>query len=96
MIQIKTRAEVEKMRAAGLVVARALQKLQDAVEPGISTADLDAISAESIRGDGAVPSFLGYHGFPATICASISSASEMPPTRRSYRTLRAGRCSRSA
>ena len=73
MIQIKTRAEVEKMRAAGLVVAHALQKLQDAVEPGISTADLDAISAESIRGDGAVPSFLGYHGFPATICASINN-----------------------
>jgi len=73
MIQIKTRAEVEQMRAAGLVVARALQKLQAAVEPGISTADLDAIAADSIRSDGAVPSFLGYHGFPATICASVNN-----------------------
>jgi methionyl aminopeptidase len=73
MIQIKTRAEVDKMRAAGLVVARALDKLQAAVEPGISTADLDAIAAESIRGEAAVPSFLGYHGFPATICASINN-----------------------
>ena len=52
MIQIKTRGEVEQMRAAGLVVARALQRMQAAVEPGISTADLDAIAAESIRGEG--------------------------------------------
>jgi methionyl aminopeptidase len=73
MIQIKTRAEIDRMRAAGLVVARALQKLQAAVEPGISTADLDAIAAESIRGEGAVPSFLGYHGFPGTICASVNN-----------------------
>ena len=89
MIQIKTRGEVEQMRAAGLVVARALQRMQAAVEPGISTADLDAIAAESIRGEGALPSFLGYHGFPATICASVNNEIVHGiPSRR--RILRAG------
>ena len=60
------------MRAAGLVVARALDALRDAVQPGISTADLDEIAERSIRGAGATPSFLGYHGFPATICTSVN------------------------
>jgi methionyl aminopeptidase len=61
------------MREAGLVVARALERVQAAVAPGITTAELDAIAEASIRGDGAVPSFLGYHGFPASICASAGA-----------------------
>lgn len=72
MIQIKSEAEIELMRAAGLVVARTLEVLQAAVAPGISTADLDAIAAAEIKAAGAVPSFLGYHGFPATICTSVN------------------------
>ena len=72
MIQIKSDSEIELMRAAGLVVARVLDVLQDAVAPGISTSDLDAIAAAEIRAAGAVPSFLGYHGFPATICTSVN------------------------
>ena len=60
------------MREAGLVVGRTLEKLRAAVEPGMSTADLDAIAEESIRGDGATPSFKGYRGFPACICTSIN------------------------
>jgi methionyl aminopeptidase len=73
MIQIKTRDEIELMRQAGLVVGTALATLRDAVRPGISTADLDAIAREVISGAGATPSFLGYHGFPATICTSVNS-----------------------
>ena len=72
MIQIKTQAEIEKMRVAGLVVARTLEKLKAAVAPGMTTADLDAISAESMAAEGATPSFKGYHGFPATICTSVN------------------------
>jgi methionyl aminopeptidase len=71
-IQIKTDAQIDKMRAAGLVVAETLEKLRAAVVPGVSTADLDAIAEESIRAAGAVPSFKGYHGFPASICASVN------------------------
>ncbi len=72
MIQIKTAAEVVKMRAAGLVVGDALEAVKAAVATGVSTADLDAVAEEHIRGAGAVPSFKGYHGFPATICASVN------------------------
>ena len=72
MIQIKSDAEIAKMREAGLVVAHTLDALRDAVEPGISTADLDALAERHIRAAGAVPSFKGYHGFPATICASVN------------------------
>src|SRR3954447_26960576 len=73
MIQIKSEAEIALMRQAGLVVGRTLDKLKAAVRPGMTTADLDAIAEESIRGDGAVPSFKGYRGFPACICTSINS-----------------------
>jgi methionyl aminopeptidase len=72
MIQIKTEAEIAKMRAAGLVVARTLEELRKAVRPGISTADLDLVAERCIRESGAVPSFKGYHGYPATICASVN------------------------
>jgi methionyl aminopeptidase len=71
-IQVKTAEQVAHMRAAGLVVARALTAAAGAVAPGVSTADLDAVAAEEIRAAGAVPSFKGYHGFPATICASVN------------------------
>jgi methionyl aminopeptidase len=73
MIQIKSEAEIALMRQAGLVVGRTLDKLKAAVAPGMTTADLDAIAEEAIRGEGAVPSFLGYRGFPACICTSINS-----------------------
>ncbi|MGE5763781.1 MAG: M24 family metallopeptidase, partial [Mycobacterium leprae] len=73
MIQMKTDAEIAKMRVAGLVVADTLAVLTAAVAPGITTADLDAIAETSIRDAGAVPSFKGYHGFPATICTSVNN-----------------------
>jgi len=71
-IQIKTPAQLAVMREAGLVVARTLDVVTAAVEPGISTAELDAIAEREIRGAGALPSFKGYHGYPATICTSVN------------------------
>jgi methionyl aminopeptidase len=71
-IEVKTPAQLARMRAAGLVVAGALRAAAAAVEPGVSTAELDAIAARQIREAGARPSFLGYHGYPATICTSVN------------------------
>src|SRR6266436_54701 len=71
-IEIKSPAELAIMREAGLVTAAALRAVADAVEPGISTAELDAVAEREIRGAGAVPSFKGYFGFPATICTSVN------------------------
>jgi methionyl aminopeptidase len=71
-IQIKTPGQIAAMREAGLVVSHTLDVLTEAVEPGITTADLDAIAEREIRGAGAVPSFKGYHGYPATICTSVN------------------------
>jgi methionyl aminopeptidase len=71
-IEIKTAAQLAAMAEAGRVVARALSAAAAAVAPGVSTAALDAIAAREIRAAGAAPSFLGYHGFPATICACVN------------------------
>jgi methionyl aminopeptidase len=71
-IEVKTPAQLALMREAGLVVATALRAAAAAVEPGISTAELDAIAEREIRGAGALPSFLDYHGYPATICTSVN------------------------
>lgn len=71
-IQLKTPGQFALMREAGLVVARTLRLVAAAVEPGISTAELDAIAEREIRAAGAQPSFQGYHGYPATICTSVN------------------------
>ena len=71
-IEVKSPAQLAIMREAGLVTAAALRAVADAVEPGISTAELDAIAEREIRAAGAVPSFKGYFGFPATICTSVN------------------------
>ena len=72
MIHRKGPAEIATMREAGLVVAAALAATRDAVRPGITTRELDAVAEKVIRDAGAVPSFLGYHGFPATLCLSVN------------------------
>jgi methionyl aminopeptidase len=72
VIEIKSHGELEAMRAAGIVVARALALIAEAVKPGVTTAELDEIAETTIRDAGAVPSFKGYHGFPASICASVN------------------------
>ncbi len=71
-IQYKTPEQLVLMRAAGLVVHAALEKMRAAVAPGVSTADLDAIAEDTIRDAGAIPSFKGYQGFPASICSSVN------------------------
>ena len=71
-IQIKTPGQIAIMREAGLVVARTLETVAAAVRPGVTTAELDALAEREIRAAGATPSFLGYHGYPATICTSVN------------------------
>jgi methionyl aminopeptidase len=72
MIIRKSKAEIEKMRVAGQIVARVLNRLSGMVEPGISTLDLDQEAERMIREAGAIPTFKGYRGFPKSICASIN------------------------
>jgi methionyl aminopeptidase len=71
-IEVKTPDQLAIMREAGLVTAAALRAVTEAVEPGITTAELDAIAEREIRSAGAVPSFKGYLGYPATICTSVN------------------------
>jgi methionyl aminopeptidase len=71
-VTVKTPEQVALMRRAGLVVAEALERMAAAVAPGVTTLDLDAIGRDVLREHGATSSFLGYHGFPAVICASVA------------------------
>jgi methionyl aminopeptidase len=71
-IEYKTPEQLTKMRDAGLVVAATLARLADTVAPGVSTGELDALAEETIRAAGAVPSFKGYHDYPASICSSVN------------------------
>ena len=71
-LEIKDRDQVRLMRRAGLVVGETLELLRSSVRVGITTGELDAIAEDAIRSRGAVPSFQGYHGFPASICASVN------------------------
>ncbi len=73
MIIRKSSRELALMREAGRLTARILDAVGDAVRPGVSTAELDGIAEELTREAGAVPAFKGYHGFPASICASVNS-----------------------
>jgi methionyl aminopeptidase len=70
MIIRKSAAEIEAMARAGEVVAECLELLREHTRPGVTTAELDAIADEFIRGRGGVPTFKGYRGYPASICTS--------------------------
>ena len=72
MIVCKSPAELERMKAANQLVAEVLAALREAVRPGVTTGDLDAMAESHIRAGGGEPAFKGYHGFPATICASVN------------------------
>jgi methionyl aminopeptidase len=72
MIIIKSDNEIELMRHAGKVVGETLAKLEEAIRPGMTTAELDKIAEDYMRKQGAKPSFKGYCGFPASICTSIN------------------------
>ncbi|WP_338429532.1 type I methionyl aminopeptidase [Synechococcus elongatus IITB3] len=71
-VEIKSSREIEIMRQAGRIVATVLKEVSERVEPGMTTADIDAYAEQRIREMGATPSFKGYHGFPASICASVN------------------------
>ena len=72
-VEIKSAREVKIMRQASKIVATVLREVMLMVEPGQTTGDLDAFAERRIREMGATPSFKGYHGFPASICASINN-----------------------
>lgn len=72
MTVLKSRREIQQMRDAGKIAAQALELVGEAVRVGITTGELDAIAKKFIEKSGAVPSFLGYGGYPATICASVN------------------------
>ncbi|HEX3706836.1 MAG TPA: type I methionyl aminopeptidase [Mycobacteriales bacterium] len=72
MIQIKSSDEIALMRQAGVVVGTTLETLRDSVKPGMTTADLDDIARDCLAKAGATSNFLGYHGFPATVCTSVN------------------------
>lgn len=71
-IELRSTKEIALMREAGRVVAETLALLRERARPGVSTAELDAVAFESARKHGATPSFLGYRGYPASVCASIN------------------------
>jgi methionyl aminopeptidase len=71
-IELKSEKDLEKMRRAGRLAGRVLAELAKAVEPGITTKDLDRLAEKRIREAGAIPTFLGYRGYTATICASVN------------------------
>jgi methionyl aminopeptidase len=72
VVDPRSPGELDAMAAAGSVVAAALKAAHEAARPGVSTLDLDNIAESVIRDAGATPSFLGYHGFPASICSSVN------------------------
>ena len=72
-IEIKSPREIEIMRQSAKIVATVLKEISELVQPGMTTADLDAHAEKRIREMGATPSFKGYHGFPASICSSINN-----------------------
>lgn len=71
MIVVKTHAQIDKMRQAGILVAQTLDLMERLAKPGIRTIELDAAAEEFILSKGAVPAFKGYMGYPATLCVSI-------------------------
>ncbi|OFI37485.1 type I methionyl aminopeptidase [Arthrobacter sp. SW1] len=71
-IEYKSNQQMRKMQEAGLVLSRALDAAVAAAKPGVSTRELDAVFAAVLNDAGAKSNFLGYHGFPATICTSVN------------------------
>ena len=72
MINKKSRDEIKRMRHAGHIVALVHKKMREVIEPGISTKELDDIAYKIIKDNKAIPTFMGYEGYPASICASLN------------------------
>ncbi|MFN8482816.1 MAG: type I methionyl aminopeptidase [Anaerolineae bacterium] len=88
MIILKSKSELELMRIAGRIVAETLHEAEAAIRPGITTDDLDRLIDAAIRGRGAIPSFKGLYGFPASACISVNE--EIVHGIPGRRTLKAG------
>jgi methionyl aminopeptidase len=71
VIVLKSAEELSVMREAGRITAATLRRVGEAVRPGVTTGELDELAETFIRGEGAVPAFKGYHGFPGTLCTSV-------------------------
>lgn len=69
---IKSNREIEIMRTAGRIVAEVLEKLKEVIQPGITTKEINKLAEEYIRKNGAIPAFLGYEGYPASVCTSVN------------------------
>lgn len=72
MIILKTPEEIEKMARANQIVAQVLLKLKEEVAPGMTTNDLNRIADETIRSHGGIPTFIGYRGYPKSLCTSVN------------------------
>jgi methionyl aminopeptidase len=72
MISIKSAREIELMRRSGKITAKTLTMLMAAAKPGMTTGQLDKLAEDSIRSMGGVPTFIGYNGYPSSICASVN------------------------
>ncbi|MBV9271395.1 MAG: M24 family metallopeptidase, partial [Candidatus Eremiobacteraeota bacterium] len=72
MITIRSSREIETMQRSGKITAKVLGDLMRAAKPGMTTKQLDTLAENGIRELGGVPTFMGYHGYPATICASVN------------------------
>jgi len=84
VIVCRSRAELDKLRRVNQLVAAVLGELRAMVAPGVTTQDLDAVAEARVREAGAEPAFKGYHGYPATVCASVNEqvVHGIPSTRR--------------
>ena len=71
-VELKSKAEIAAMRRAGQVAGKALKAIAEAVAPGITTRELDKIGESMIRKNGGLPTFIGYRGYPASICVSVN------------------------
>ena len=71
-LDVKTPDQIRMMRSAGVVVGETLELLRDQARPGVTTGDLDQAAEDFIRSKGATPSFLGYHGYPRSLCVSVN------------------------
>ena len=72
MIVCRSQAEIDKLRKVNQLVGRILSELRQLAAPGLTTQDINRLAEERVRAAGAEPAFKGYHGFPATICASVN------------------------
>ncbi len=72
MITLKSESELKLMRTSGRVVGQVLVELEKKIKPGVTTLELDKFAYEFFKKNDCVPAFLGYHGYPATICASVN------------------------